>query len=103
MAKKNVGGGALSGRALDWIGNEPTPAEAPEAPTAPAKRKTARKKAATTPKPEPAVEWVRKTYLIRSDHIESINAFAFQTKRKKKDVVEEALTQYFKDKDVINR
>ena len=44
--------------------------------------------------------WSRASFIIRDEHLAKINALAYRKNRQKKDIIEEALTEYFKDKRV---
>lgn len=98
MAKKMIAGSpALANQnVLDWIqpqATEPTD-KAFSATDLPIDLPQAVQEGAFSPSTE-KIEWVRKTYIMRTDHIERLEHVAFFAKRNLKDVLAEALDQYF--------
>ncbi len=45
-------------------------------------------------------DWTRATFIVKKDHLEKIKALAYWDRRKVKDIIDEALTSYLKDKKV---
>ena len=115
MAKKSIGGNKMSGTFsdLDWISETQPPAEVKnESPPktklpkkrTPARQSTSKKTPMTRSEaPESPKRYVRKTYYVRPDHIDKIESWAFQQKVKQKDVVEQALEEFFADKKMLKR
>ena len=45
-------------------------------------------------------EWTRSTFIVRDEYLEKIKALAYWDRKKNKDILDEALTEYFTGKKV---
>jgi hypothetical protein len=93
MSKKqetsqNANTALLGHSVLDWIGNTNEVVKVPQKAN-----KGHIQASEESPLPED-VEWVRKTYFLRTDHIDQIAEKAFLQKRSQKDILAEALERY---------